>query len=525
MGDGSVVDEVLGMTLGQQATGVGVVNLDGASTQMLVSGDGQIGLRGNGRMEVHNGATFRALDHLVPLGVETGSTGELNVSGSNSFFQIDSGPGNLWLVGDAGSGTVNISDQGRISSGYGILANDVGSFGRVHLTGEGANWTTYLGITVGQAGDGELVIENGATLFSNFGAAGTYIAREAGSTGKASVSGQNSLWRLGGFITVGSGGTGELEIHSGGSVQTGSGFVGGRDGGVGKLTITGQGSQWIGGSSGFTVGSEGEGEALVTDGGRLSLSGSLADLNIGGSVGGKGTLIVEGPDSVVDVSRNLFIGGRFVGGSPPGPQSGGEGTLIIRDGATVNIGGEMRLFGDGHLVLESGLLQITRINLFASSGQFSQLGGTLSVDTIWGDFVFSEGQLTSSFLDSRLEIDGDFELGADATLYLNLRGTGANAYDTVEIDGDGIIDGTVLIDLDDGFSPTLGTVFNLIDADSFAGDTQFQFTGGPLAAGLTWDTTHFFTNGTVSIAAVPEPSGIAMLMLVAAGLASRRRRR
>lgn len=72
-----------------------------------------------------------------------------------------------------------------------------------------------------------------------------------------------------------------------------------------------------------------------------------------------------------------------------------------------------------------------------------------------------------------------------------------------------------------GFTPAPGASFDLLDAGAVAG--SFDAVNLPaLEGGLTWDTSQFSSNGSVSV--VPEPTS-ALLLLCGTGLLALRRRR
>jgi hypothetical protein len=69
-----------------------------------------------------------------------------------------------------------------------------------------------------------------------------------------------------------------------------------------------------------------------------------------------------------------------------------------------------------------------------------------------------------------------------------------------------------------------GSVFDVLDWGSLSGQfDRFDFSQAPLGAGLVWDTSTFYTDGVLRVAAaVPEP-GTWALMLGGLALLSRRR--
>ena len=98
-----------------------------------------------------------------------------------------------------------------------------------------------------------------------------------------------------------------------------------------------------------------------------------------------------------------------------------------------------------------------------------------------------------------------------------------NWFSALEVDGllhlDGVLELQTL-----GRSFAAGSVLDVLDWGSLSGQFDaFDFSQAPLAAGLVWDTSTFYTDGALRVAAaVPEP-GTWALMLGGLALLSRRR--
>ena len=101
------------------------------------------------------------------------------------------------------------------------------------------------------------------------------------------------------------------------------------------------------------------------------------------------------------------------------------------------------------------------------------------------------------------------------TLILDVGGsTPGSGYDRLDISGLATLDGTLDVDLMDGFTPSAGQSFDL-----FAGPTSGRFSQvnlPALANGLSWNTDNLYTTGAVTV--VPEPSAFVLLVIGAVTL-------
>jgi hypothetical protein len=119
----------------------------------------------------------------------------------------------------------------------------------------------------------------------------------------------------------------------------------------------------------------------------------------------------------------------------------------------------------------------------------------------------------------RLAVTGNAALGASSLLSLDVSGT--NAFDTFTSSGSFAFGGTLQLNALGGFQFTVGQSFKLFD---FAAG---QATGSLTVSGPNqWDTSSLLSDGTITLLAVPEPSGC-LLAATGVGLAIvlRRRRR
>ena len=225
--------------------------------------------------------------------------------------------GGVLNVGDAGTGSLTVAGGGKVTSTFGQIGVGSSGDGTVAVTGTGSNWTSNSSIYVGMFGSGTLNIANrGSVDVDTNSALGEY----AGSSGIATVSGPGSRWTTDNFLYVGAAGNGTLGIENGGSVSAAEAIVGEDDGSVGLVTIAGTGSS-LGLDSDLVVGQAGTGTLEIAGGGAVTTGNQGI---IGYFTGSDGTVTVNGPNSVWNLSSSLQVGRE------------GAGELIISNGGIVS---------------------------------------------------------------------------------------------------------------------------------------------------------------------------------------------
>ena len=123
-------------------------------------------------------------------------------------------------VGDGAKGTLEILGGARMYNASGSVGRETGSSGEVTVSGSGSTWDNDGSLRLGHEGEGTLEVLDGGQVSSD----GSYLAHQSGSSGTVSVTGAGSTWDISGSLYVGGhktgpGGTGELTVSGGGSVQ------------------------------------------------------------------------------------------------------------------------------------------------------------------------------------------------------------------------------------------------------------------------------------------------------------------
>ena len=98
--------------------------------------------------------------------------------------------------------------------------------------------------------------------------------------------------------------------------------------------------------------------------------------------------------------------------------------------------------------------------------------------------------------------------------------TPGSQHDQLDIGGVLALNGTLDVDLINGFNPSYGNVFTLFDGTTTGTFSAFSLPA--LGGGLAWDTSDLYSLGNLKI--IPEPSVSCLALLSAFGLLARRRR-
>ena len=298
---------------------------------------------GDGTLTIESGADVTG--GWIDVGVDEGSVGTVEVTGSGSTLTTTTGTDIGILVGLEGTGTLEVLDGGLVETRNIEIGRYADSEGTVKVTGSGSTLTTtddVFGITVGSGGTGTFTIESGADVTT---ARWIDVGSGEGSEGTVKVTGSGSTLTTtgdGNRIWLGVEGTGTLEVLDGGLVETLGIRVGGDVDSEGTVTVTGSGSTLTttGTDNIIVVGGEGTGTLEVLDGGLVETS----DFRVGRS--GVGRAVIRGV--AADRSRSRVMvspaGGKFSG-------------VFVDEGGFVRVGRDAGSRGTLE-ILEGGLLQV-----------------------------------------------------------------------------------------------------------------------------------------------------------------------
>jgi T5SS/PEP-CTERM-associated repeat protein len=475
------------------------------------------------------------------------------VAKAQVFGGDDVGPPNV-IIGNSGAGTLSIGNSSVLSDTSANIANAHGSNGSVTVGGAGSTWTNSNYLLVGYAGTGSLAISNGGKVSVAANGLGTAIGYNAGSSGTVTVDGVGSNWSNSGGLTVGNSGTGSLTITNGGSVTDFVlGFkIGSVAGGQGTVIVDGAGSSFTN-SSGGSVGVSGNGSLTLSNSGLFTVkngtgtatlgmnSTGVGTVNIGGTVAGpakaggildaksvttgtgsgalqfnttstssnpyyftnNGTssgsaIAITGPTQLTNTGgfnvltgTNTYTGTTTVNG----------GTLDIAAGATIDATA-VKL--NGGTIQDDGTLDPPSIDVYATAtldGTGTILGDISNAGTvILGDSASGPGTLSET---------GNYGQSAGGALVEGI--DSATDYGHFDVTGNVTLGGSLDIDLVGGFDPTHGETFDLID---YSGTESGAF--APIADWtVVYDASGINNGHEVEIEYVPDAASTLGLLSLA----------
>jgi fibronectin-binding autotransporter adhesin len=409
---GFLTDAGTTLTMNGAFSGAGSLVKTGGGTMVL---RGSSGFDGNaavdgGRLSITDGGSVS--NYRGYIGSAAGQTGEVIVSG----------PGSTWTntnhiyVGDSGTGLLTIENGATVSNANGIIGANAGGTGIVTVSGAGSTWTSSDNLRVGNGGEGSLTVDAGAHVINLFG--GFSVGHDSGSRGSVIASGAGSTITAR-VMFVGNYGNGELTIANGADVSSGFSRIGDIAGIRGTINIgaaAGQGpaaagtlttpALTFGDGDGalvfnhsdtdyiFSAGLDSQGAGTHTVqhlAGTTLLSGDGSGFAGTTTVSG-GTLLVgdqSGAGSLggtVNVALGGTLGGAGTLGGDVTIANGGALAAGVNGAGTLTINGGLSLAGGAALNFEFGAADVVggALNDLVNVGGDLVLDGTINVTTSTG---------------------------------------------------------------------------------------------------------------------------------------------
>lgn len=460
-------------SIGEWGSGIGTANIGGGTGPSSWSNTGNllVGNRGTGTLNI----TARgSVDN------EVGIVG--NVSTGNGSATVGGGSGSsTWtnrahlVVGQSGAGSLAITGGGTVTNTTGYIAHDAGSSGDVTVGGGTgtATWTNSGHLSVGNYGDATLTILGGGSVSNTQG----YIAEKPDSTGEVKVGGGtgSSTWNNSDILYVGTYGSGKLSVTGGGSVSSDAGILGDSEGGNGSVTVGGgEGISTWANTRHLVVGQTGNGDMTITGGGTVSNTmgfiaygnGTTASVTVGGGTG---------------TSSWINSGTLSVGYS-------GTATLTVNSGGVVQAAGLEGGNSQSSIRLNGGTLAISASNTSSNRIELQSGGGT--VRSMGGSIVVMNGT-----------ISGPGHLTKTGTGVLQL--TGNNTYQggtTLKAGGSTVVTapnalGTGAVTVEAGATLSYNNAANLAAPVTLAGGSYNRFISSSTTLANRINATSSFSGG------------------------------
>lgn len=444
---------------------------------------------GVGTLTIQDGATASSASGALGY---TGGNGTVTVTGSDASGNVSSWtmPGDL-AVGAGGTASFSILNGGLVSNAFGNIAFGGGTASAtvsgVDIHGNRSTWINTVTLTVGNAGAGSLLIQNGGLVRSVQGAIGGTTGVGPGvSSGTVTVRGSDgngnvSTWELGNNLYVGFLDPGDLFVEDGGAVTGHTAYIGYQVGGNGTATVSGRDAV-SGRASSFdfsaqlNVGYEGTGELTIEDSGTVRTAhthiavqaGSIGTLHLNGNALARGVLetdvVIRGAGTAT-----LDLNGGILRATWDEPDflrgfttlaGGAEGVWLDANNHAVGIGtaftgaagfnklglGALTMSGlntyAGATTVTAGTLRAGVVNAFsAASAHTVAAGATLDTAGLDQTVASLDNAGTVSLLGaapgSRLTVNGAY-VGHNAVLRIGTAlGNSASLSDRLVLDGAG----------------------------------------------------------------------------------------
>lgn len=430
------------------------------------------------------------------------------------------------IIGDTAAAVILRLASHNLTTAFSTIATDLGTGAEVTVE-SGSTWTEQGRMIVGQGGLAFLNINDEATVTS----LETQIGSSASGDGTVNVSedisfiGDETEWNAG-SLAVGLAGKGTVNHYSG-NMRSESAVLGVQAGSRGDVTIgsPNNSATWFLNGP-LTVGDRGEGHLKIVEGGHIFVN-AIIQLVVGSSVGGVGTVTIEGASTEIFAPGSFVVVGSDGTGSMSLKNGGGvaSGFAIVTGKGTVRIENSKWETDDfsindmGKVTLDNGTIEADdSFNLnfggrLEGTGYVDTAEATLDGTIAPGVEVDAPKGLQQAGAIGNLTFGGNVDF-ASATLEIEVGGLAAGAFDVIHATGAvDIQNSTVVFRFIDGFLPRSGDTVPFLVADGglTAANLVLEFEG--VADGFQFEVTE--VNGMLVFEALsdaqPDPTAAADL--------------
>lgn len=306
--NGATVDSDSSVTLGYRTYAMGVANVIGAGSLWDIGGSLTVGKYNDGELNISDGGRV-VVDNAVISGYQVTGGGRYVAEG---FIYFDNG---TLETSKLSFGANEMLGQGTIYAEEFIVDGTEIVYDTTHGLQQtirlqnipGQNITLHLDQTntlihgAGFSSDGAMTIRDGYNLVSETG----YLGYRTGSYGSAIVSGPGSTWSLNSVLYVGNSGEGDLLIDDGATIECNAIVLGKYDGSKGTLTIRGADSEL---DTYLHIGEDGEAVMNILDGAYLEAPSAYIGDSGSGSETPRSELNIDGQGSTLEVRNKLLLG-------------------------------------------------------------------------------------------------------------------------------------------------------------------------------------------------------------------------
>jgi hypothetical protein len=457
-------------------TGLTLVSGTSANYGTIINNDGGIGV--SSVLNLPGSATFNNYGTISGSGgLNVGNITNITDGTFNNYGIFDGGLSNFGTITNSGtlsmSGGSNnwlIEDSGTLSNS-GTFQNfhslDVGATGVLNNTGTIANYDSF-GISGTLYNASGAIIDNNDQIFGRIVLSNTGTIINAGTIDNtASVVGGGTVDNRRGGVISSSFQWSSDSINNRGTIidTSANGSLVPARFSVGTLTNTGT-IQSDGNLAKFSIGTlVNRGTVNATNGGTLTV----------GSFKNKGSLIIDS-GSTVNITGPLKLSFRTAG------------TVTVSSGATLSVGGGSAYTQTKGTTTVDGNLSAVN-GIYILGGILNGNGGTLTGNLTLAGAALNPGDSTNTV--GELSVSGAYSQTTAGSLDIDLGGTTSGAFDVLNVTGSASLHGTLNVDALNGFTPTVGEQFAILDYGSKTGSfssVDCTFSNGD-ACSLTYNST------------------------------------